>query len=56
MEIEEDNTLWDVHNSSDDTFQVEFKIIPSLKTSQNMLFSIDVKFIFNCLFIGKSTR
>ena len=55
MEIEEDNTLQDIHNSSDDKL-VEFKVIPSLETSQSMLLSIDVKFIFNFLFIGKSRR
>ena len=33
-----------------------FKIISSLKTSYNMLTSVDEKFIFNCLFIGKYIR
>ena len=35
-------------------FYYSCKIIPSLKTSENMLTSIDVKFI--CLFIGKFRR
>ena len=52
----------DLHNSSDDTkdeFNIvlyiyhSIKIISSLKTSHNMLTSVDEKFIFNCLFIGK---
>ena len=58
----------DLHNSSDDTrdeFNIviyiyiyiyiyhSLKIISSLKTSHNMLTSVDEKSNFNCLFIGK---
>ena len=48
-----DNTLQDLHNSSDDTkgefimFYHSFKIIPSLKTGESMLNFINVNFILS---------
>ena len=53
---EADNTLRDLHNSLDDT-KAEFDnrfIIHSNKFL--VLACIDVKLIFNCLFIGKFRR
>ena len=50
------NLLWHKHSNSVISFYYSLKIIPSLKTSQNRLASIDVKFIFDCMFISKFRR
>ena len=55
---EADNTLRDLHNSSDDT-KAEFNncfIVHSKSFQFRKKVKIDVTFIFNCLFIGNFRR